>query len=220
MDNYYDSASGEWVTDWDRYKAVAQLPRFTDLDDALYSHPDRAWLLLLDLLASVPEDTIHYVGAGPLETFIHEHGPAFVAQLEAEAHSNSRFPRRCPQRELRARRIAGVDRAAARDRVWATVQALRKQWRLTSADCAELRSALYGLALGFAEALGGRPAFIMTRLLAAYPISNEDLTALPVRALAPAITFYETGLGFILVLRGLVRDSGARPRSARVVGAG
>ena len=41
----------------------------------------------------------------------------------------------------------------------------------------------------------------MTRLLAGYPISNEDLTALPVRALAPALTFYETVLGFILVLR-------------------
>jgi hypothetical protein len=91
MDNYYDSVSGQWVTDWDRYQAIAQQPPFVDLDAALASHPDRAWALLLDLLASVPPDTIHYVGSGPLEDFIHAHGAAFIAKLEAAAHSNARF---------------------------------------------------------------------------------------------------------------------------------
>jgi len=93
MDNYYDPASGQWVTDWDRYNAVARQPRFADLDTLLFAQPDRAWTILLDLLASVPDDTIHYVGAGPLESFIRKHGFAFIAELEAEAHSNSRFRR-------------------------------------------------------------------------------------------------------------------------------
>jgi lactoylglutathione lyase len=41
----------------------------------------------------------------------------------------------------------------------------------------------------------------MTRLLAAYPISDEDPTALPVRALDPAVAFYERVLGFAVVRR-------------------
>ena len=91
MDNYYDPDSGRWVTDWDRYTAVAEQPRFADLKSVLSAQPDRAWPILLDLLASVPEDTVHYVGAGPLESFINEHGSSFIAELEAEARSNSRF---------------------------------------------------------------------------------------------------------------------------------
>jgi hypothetical protein len=91
MDNYYDPISGQWVTDWDRYQAIAQQPPFIDLDATLATHPDRAWPLLLDLLASVPPDTTHYVGSGPLEDFIHTHGAAFIAELEAAAQSNARF---------------------------------------------------------------------------------------------------------------------------------
>lgn len=41
----------------------------------------------------------------------------------------------------------------------------------------------------------------MTRLLAAYPISGEDLSALPVRTLDAAIAFYERVLGFAVVNR-------------------
>ena len=42
----------------------------------------------------------------------------------------------------------------------------------------------------------GYPTFIMLRLLAAYPISGENLLALPVRALDAAVHFYESVLGF------------------------
>ena len=91
MDNYYDPVSGQWVTDWDRYQAIAQQPPFDDLYAALAAHPERAWPLLLDLLASVPPDTVHYVGSGPLEDFIHAHGAAFIAELEAAAQSNALF---------------------------------------------------------------------------------------------------------------------------------
>jgi lactoylglutathione lyase len=68
----------------------------------------------------------------------------------------------------------------------------------------------------------------MARLIAAGPISDEDLAALPVKALEPAIGFYETVLGFTLVRRdvttavlnrddvtiGLVVDVGHEPRRA------
>ena len=32
-----------------------------------------------------------------------------------------------------------------------------------------------------------------------YPISGEDLSALPVKAIAPAVAFYQSVLGFTLV---------------------
>jgi len=41
----------------------------------------------------------------------------------------------------------------------------------------------------------------MTRFLAAYPISDEDLTALPVRTLDAAIAFHERVLGFTVAQR-------------------
>ena len=41
----------------------------------------------------------------------------------------------------------------------------------------------------------------MTQIKAVYPISDEDPKALPVKDLGPAITFYETVLGFSVVLR-------------------
>ena len=91
MDNYYDPTSKQWVTDWDRYKAVAERPPFADLDASLHADPDRAWSLLLELLAAVPPDTIHYVGSGPLENFIQAYGATHIAQLEAAAQSNARF---------------------------------------------------------------------------------------------------------------------------------
>ena len=68
----------------------------------------------------------------------------------------------------------------------------------------------------------------MSQFLGVYPISGEDLSALPVRAIGPAVTFYEGVLGFEVVSRdesaavvrrdaaqlGLVRDPGHDPRRA------
>ncbi|WP_165249500.1 VOC family protein [Paludisphaera soli] len=47
----------------------------------------------------------------------------------------------------------------------------------------------------------------MTQLQAVHPISNEDVNALPVQDLGPAIDFYERTLGFTLAARD---DSTAR----------
>lgn len=41
----------------------------------------------------------------------------------------------------------------------------------------------------------------MPRLLAAYPISNEDLAGLPVRTLDAAVAYYERVLGFSVTSR-------------------
>ncbi len=41
----------------------------------------------------------------------------------------------------------------------------------------------------------------MAQLKSVYPISNEDVNALPVKELGPAISFYEKVLGFSLVSR-------------------
>jgi uncharacterized protein DUF6869 len=91
MDNYYEYSTGEWVTDWDRYRAIADQPQFADLFD----NPDseEAWSLILDLLAAVPEDTVHFVGSGPLESFVNAHGTAFIDRLVSEAARNARFRR-------------------------------------------------------------------------------------------------------------------------------
>jgi lactoylglutathione lyase len=43
----------------------------------------------------------------------------------------------------------------------------------------------------------------MTRMIAAYPISGEDLMALPVRSLSAAITYYQDVLGFSVVSRDI-----------------
>lgn len=45
----------------------------------------------------------------------------------------------------------------------------------------------------------------MPRLIAAYPVSDEDPTALPVKALDPAIGFYQKILGFSVVDRDEAR---------------
>jgi hypothetical protein len=68
----------------------------------------------------------------------------------------------------------------------------------------------------------------MKQLNAVYPISGEDLSALPVKAIGPAIAFYESVLGFSVVTSdeatatlqrddvrvGLIRQSDHKPEEA------
>ena len=91
IDNWYDAERGDWVTADSRYQAVADDARFGTLDEDVLLRPDRAWPLLLALLAAVPEDVVDRVGCGPLETFVHLHGAAFATELEREARENPRF---------------------------------------------------------------------------------------------------------------------------------
>ena len=88
MDNYYDQASGRWVTAESRYAAIAHQPQFQDIDVV---PPERAWPLILELLAAVPGDVLAYVGAGPLEAFVVRHGGQFIDQIEHEVRRNPRL---------------------------------------------------------------------------------------------------------------------------------
>lgn len=68
----------------------------------------------------------------------------------------------------------------------------------------------------------------MSRIKGVYPISGEDLTALPVREIGPAVAFYTSVLGFSVVASdettatvrrddarlGLVRVPGHKPEEA------
>ena len=93
MDNYYDFEAGERVTHQSRYEKVLAESRFDpfragDIDDWL---PQKAWPLLLELLGAVPDDTVHLVGAGPLEDFVRRHAAAFIEPIEAELRQNERL---------------------------------------------------------------------------------------------------------------------------------
>lgn len=95
VENYYDHDTRRWVTAGSRYEAIANQPRFSALYDPLIAAgPELTWTLILELLAEVPDDLVHMVGAGPLQNFIVTHGPAFVAEIEAAAKESERF-RRC-----------------------------------------------------------------------------------------------------------------------------
>jgi hypothetical protein len=93
MENFYDHESGEWVTTASRYERILAEPRFAPIRDSeIPGWPaDRAWALILELLAAVPEDAIPYVGAGPLESFVVRHAPAFIDEIESELRRNARL---------------------------------------------------------------------------------------------------------------------------------
>lgn len=89
MENYYDHALGDWVTAGSRYDAIANQPRFLDLEHL--RDPTASWELLLDLIADLPDDLLPYAGAGPLECLLHLHGAELIPWIEAEAGGNHRF---------------------------------------------------------------------------------------------------------------------------------
>jgi len=91
VENYYDHATGTWVTPETRYRDVVSDPRFAHLEELISSKPERAWPLLLELIATVPEDILYLAAEGPLEIFLAKHGKAFVESIEAQARSSDRF---------------------------------------------------------------------------------------------------------------------------------
>jgi hypothetical protein len=93
MENFYDHETDEWMTTGSRYERILAEPRFEPIRESeILGWPaDRAWALILELLAAVPEDLIAYVGAGPLESFVVRHAPVFVDEIEAELRRNARL---------------------------------------------------------------------------------------------------------------------------------
>lgn len=95
MDNYYDPAIGDWVTDRTRYERVLAEPRFDAIRECeLHALPlKQAWALILELLAAVPEDAVHHVGAGPLEDLVRRHPSEVIDLFETELIQNEKLLR-------------------------------------------------------------------------------------------------------------------------------
>jgi hypothetical protein len=77
----------EWAPDPPVYgRASAWLMKLTQ------HKPERAWAFILTLIDNAPsEDALEWVAAGPLEDLLCDHGPAFIARVEALAATNARF---------------------------------------------------------------------------------------------------------------------------------
>lgn len=53
--------------------------------------PERAWRLIRKLIDRAPDSLISMIGAWQLEDFVSLHGSKFIADIEREAATNSRF---------------------------------------------------------------------------------------------------------------------------------
>ena len=63
-----------------------------ELDDAVILDPDKAWPLIKVLVEAAPDDAgIIYVGCGPLENLLFQHGERFIDRIVAEAERSERF---------------------------------------------------------------------------------------------------------------------------------
>ena len=62
------------------------------LDDLVQRDPERAWPILLELIAGAPSGTIlSILAAGPLENLLCEHGLGFIDRVVIEADHNDRL---------------------------------------------------------------------------------------------------------------------------------
>ena len=63
-----------------------------ELDDIVREEPERAWPIILSLIAASPSDQfLAVVAAGPLENLLCDHGAAFIERAERLASSDSQF---------------------------------------------------------------------------------------------------------------------------------
>jgi hypothetical protein len=59
--------------------------------DAYYENPERAWIILLALVAQAEGKELEYVGAGLLEHLCESHGSQFIDRVEAQAIQDPKF---------------------------------------------------------------------------------------------------------------------------------
>ena len=84
---------GEWAPDPPVFDWATEL-----LNVAIRDQPDAAWDLILILVERAPhDDALGWVGAGPLEDLLCEHGPIFIERAEVIANGDERF-RKCLSR--------------------------------------------------------------------------------------------------------------------------
>ena len=61
--------ASEWLSH------LAATKAWDEVDDLVYDEPERAWRIILAMVAYAPDAaTLRAVAAGPVETFYHQHG--------------------------------------------------------------------------------------------------------------------------------------------------
>ena len=89
-----DPEPSEWARVWLRHSLEHRPEDFwawQSLADATSGDPERAWPVVLELLAQAPFERLGYVGAGPLETIVEDHAAAFIDRIEEAAAIDPRF---------------------------------------------------------------------------------------------------------------------------------
>ena len=79
-----------------RTQAKGDFWAFEEVGDRVTSDdaaPEDAWAVVLALVVEADEDSLGYVGAGPLEDFVRRVGTAFIDQIEAESRRDPKFHR-------------------------------------------------------------------------------------------------------------------------------
>lgn len=115
--------TAEWAAAWLRHLDApggADFWSWASLEYAATLAPERAWPVVLELVASAPRHRLRDVGAGPLESLLESHPERFAERLAGagtdarfrEAMSAVRRPRRAvasrpTARGLRSRPAAG-----------------------------------------------------------------------------------------------------------------
>jgi hypothetical protein len=57
------------------------------------ANPPDAWALVVALVAAADDDSLEFVGAGPLEDFVRNFGSSYIDTIEAAARADSKFSR-------------------------------------------------------------------------------------------------------------------------------
>jgi hypothetical protein len=79
-----------WFAEWEPEPPVCG--RATKLlMDLIEDCPDEGWERILALVAEAKEESLCYVGAGPLEDLLSSHGQAFIDRVEVAAANDPRF---------------------------------------------------------------------------------------------------------------------------------
>lgn len=89
-----------------------------ELDDLVRDEPERAWPIILALSQQSQDDEFTSIlAAGPVESLLSQHGPAFIERVEQRAATDAKFNHL----------LGGVWRSGMVEEVWNRLQAARKQ---------------------------------------------------------------------------------------------
>ncbi len=84
----------DWARIWLQYHEEHRDEDFWAVNSMFLLHeedPERAWQVILELVAQASEEQLGAIGAGPLESLIDDHAEAFVDRIEAAAITDTKF---------------------------------------------------------------------------------------------------------------------------------